>query len=77
MPKLDRDVCPGLKIKHAEIIADELGADAVIMLAFPDILKYEFKGISYGQTKEKCKMAGRIMDKCMEFLSDPENWKAK
>lgn len=75
MPKLDRDLCPDLKIKHAQKIAEEIKADGVIILAFPDLMDFEFKGVSYGQTKQICKMTGRIMDKCMEFLANPENWR--
>lgn len=76
MSKLDKDICPALRIKHAEEITKRLGLEGVVILAFPDLLKYEFKGVSYGKDRGKCKMVGRIMDKCMEFLSNPENWKS-
>jgi hypothetical protein len=71
-----QDACPTLRIKHAEEICKRLGLDGVIILAFPDLMKYEFKGVSYGKDRAKCKMLGRIMDKCMKFLANPDNWKA-
>ena len=48
-----------VQITEAQRIADRIGADAVVVLAFKG---ERFTGTSYGATKAKCKATGKFLD---------------
>ncbi len=55
-----------LRITEAKTIAERVGADAVVVLAFIDGM---VAGASYGQTKAQCDVAGKWM---AELIHDME-----
>ncbi len=54
-----------IHITEAKSIADRIGADAVVVLAFGEDV---IAGTSYGQTKALCTAAGKWMDELIDGL---------
>lgn len=60
-----------LKVRHAEKLAKELRVDGVIIIAFPIADRpRECAGVSYGETKAKCRQIGKILDEIYDALGD-------
>ena len=58
---------PLTKIGDAKAIAQRIGADAVVVLAFKD---GAIHAASYGATKEKCSATGAWLDMIVDRLGD-------
>lgn len=54
-------------IKEAKAIAERIGADAIVVLAFKDD---QVAGASYGQTKAQCSAAGKWLDWLIDGMAD-------
>ena len=63
------------QITEARLIADRLGADSVVILAFGGDT---VAGASYGTTKGKCQATGRWMDEIIDRMTSgkmlPPTW---
>jgi hypothetical protein len=55
------------RITEAKAIAERIGADAVVVLAFKGDT---IAGASYGQTKAMCKKTGQWMDWLIDGMED-------
>lgn len=54
------------QITEAQRIAERIGADSVVILAFGEDM---VAGASYGATKAKCAITGRWMDKLIDTMA--------